>query len=117
LVLCALVRARFGELLSPLVKHGESDLFLLGLLSMLDVMLEMPMAEILDKIPLDSETKAVLRGEPGLLRPLYQLILAYESGEWDAARAICESLHLDSDVVATSYWQAQEWAREVSSGA
>jgi len=117
LVLCALVRARFGELLSPLAPHGESDLFLLGLLSMLDVMLEMPMSEILEKIPLDSETKAVLRGEPGLLRPLYQLVLAHESGEWEAACAICDSLHLDSDIVAASYWQAQQWARDVSSGA
>lgn len=117
LVLCALVRARFGELLTPLTRHGESDLFLLGLLSMLDVMLEMPMSEILDKIPLDAETKAVLRGKSGVLRPIYQLILAHESGEWDAARAICDSLHLDPDTVATLYWQAQNWAREVSSGA
>lgn len=117
LVLCALVRARFGELLSPLAKHGESDLFLLGLLSMLDVMLEMPMSDILEKIPLDSETKAVLRGEASLLRPIYQLILAHESGEWDAAINICQSLRLDPDIVANNYWQAQQWAREVSSGA
>ena len=117
LVLCALVRARFGELLTPLTRHGESDLFLLGLLSMLDVMLETPMSEILDKIPLDSETKAVLRSEPSLLRPIYQLMLAHESGEWEAARSICDSLHIDPDTVAASYWQAQQWAREVSSGA
>ncbi|MFZ0420900.1 MAG: HDOD domain-containing protein [Candidatus Sulfotelmatobacter sp.] len=117
LVLCALVRARFGELLTPLVRHGESDLFLLGLLSMLDVMLETPMSEILVKIPLDAETKAVLRGEPSLLRPIYQLMLAHESGEWEAARSICDSLHIDADTVATSYWQSQRWAREVSSGA
>jgi EAL and modified HD-GYP domain-containing signal transduction protein len=117
LVLCALVRAQFGELLTPLVRHGESDLFLLGLLSMLDVMLEMPMAEILEKIPLDSETKAVLRGEPSPLRPIFQLMLAHESGEWEAARNVCDSLQVDADIVATSYWQAQQWAREVSSGA
>lgn len=117
LVLCALVRARFGELLTPLVRHGESDLFLLGLLSMLDVMLEMPMSEVLEKIPLDSETKAVLRGEPGLLRPVYLLMLAQESGEWEAARGICDRLHLEADTVAASYWQSQQWAREVSSGA
>lgn len=116
LVLCALVRARFGELLSPLTRHGESDLFLLGLLSMLDVMLEMPMSEILEKIPLDAETKAVLRGEPSLLRPVYQLVLAHESGEWDAARPICDALRLEADNVASLYWQAQQWAREVSGG-
>jgi EAL and modified HD-GYP domain-containing signal transduction protein len=117
LVLCALVRARFGELLAPLARHGESDLFLLGLLSMLDVMLEVPMSEVLEKIPLDSETKAVLRGESSLLRPIYQLILAHESGEWEAVRGICASLQLDPDTVAASYWQSQQWAREVSSGA
>ena len=116
LVLCALVRARFGELLSLLVNHGESDLFLLGLLSLLDVMLEMPMSEILEKIPLDAETKAVLRAQPSLLRPIYQLILAHESGEWKEARAMCDEMNLDYDIVATSYWQAQQWAREVSSG-
>jgi hypothetical protein len=88
LVLCALVRARFGELLAPLTRHDDSDLFLRGLLPMLDVMLEMPMSEVLEKIPLDSETKAVLRGELGLLHPIYLLLmLAHESGEWEAARA------------------------------
>ena len=44
LVLSALVRGRFGELLAPRVQHGESDLFLLGLLSLIDAMMEMPMA-------------------------------------------------------------------------
>jgi len=117
LVLCALVRARFGELLAPLVPHGDSDLFLLGLLSMLDVMLQTPMTEILNKIPLDLETKSVLRGEPSTLRPIYQLMLAHESGEWDAGREICDHLQLSADAVAAFYWQAQEWAREVSSGA
>jgi hypothetical protein len=29
---------------------------------------------------------------------------------------LSESLHLDSDNVAEMYWQAQHWAREVSSG-
>ena len=43
LVLSALVRGRFGELLSPRVAHGESDLFLMGLLSLIDAMMEMPM--------------------------------------------------------------------------
>ena len=63
------------------------------------------------------ETKAVLRREPGLLRPIYRLMLAQESGEWETARSICDSLPIDRDVVASSYWQAQQWAREVSRGA
>jgi EAL and modified HD-GYP domain-containing signal transduction protein len=117
LVLSALVRGRFGELLAPRVQHGESDLFLLGLLSLIDAMMEMPMAEVLDKIPLDHATKAVLLGKPSELRPVYQLMLAHESGEWTAAAELSRSLRLETEEVAGFYWQAQQWAREVSSGA
>jgi c-di-GMP-related signal transduction protein len=116
LVLSALVRARFGELLAPLVPHGESDLFLLGLLSLLDVMLEMPMGEVLEHLPLEQETKAVLLGQTSVLRPIYQLMLAHESGEWEAAAQVGRGLHLDVEAVAATYWQAQQWAREVSTG-
>ncbi len=116
LVLSALVRGRFGELLAPRVPHGESDLFLLGLLSLIDAMLEVPMSEVLEKIPLDLETKAVLLGQPSVLRPVYQLMLAHESGEWDAASNLCQSLRLNSEEVASWYWQAQQWARQVSAG-
>jgi c-di-GMP-related signal transduction protein len=114
LVLSALVRGRFGELLSPRVPHGKSDLFLLGLLSLIDAMLEMPMEEVLEKIPLDHATKAVLLGQPSELRPVFQLMLAHESGEWQAAAELSRSLHLDPEDVAAYYWQAQQWAREVS---
>ncbi len=117
LVLSALVRGRFGELLAPRVQHGESDLFLLGLLSLIDAMLEMPMAEVLEKIPLDHATKAVLLGQPSMLRPVFQLMLAHESGEWEAAAELSRSLQMDPEEVAGFYWQAQQWAREVSTGA
>ncbi len=117
LVLSALVRGRFGDLLAPHVAHGESDLFLLGLLSLIDAMLEMPMPEVLEKIPLDRETKSVLLGQQSSLRPVFQLMLAHESGEWRAAAELSEKLHLDSEQVAGFYWQAQQWARAVSSGA
>jgi c-di-GMP-related signal transduction protein len=116
LVLSALVRGRFAETLGPRVEHGESDLFLLGLLSLIDAMLEIPMAEVLERVPLDRETKAVLLGQPSVLRPVYQLMLAHESGEWAAAAQLSESLHLDAEEVAGDYWQAQRWAREVSAG-
>jgi c-di-GMP-related signal transduction protein len=114
LVLSALVRGRFGELLSPRVPHGASDLFLLGLLSLIDAMLEMPMEEVLEKIPLDHATKAVLLGQSSELRPVFQLMLAHESGEWQAAAELSQRLHLDPEDVAAYYWQAQQWAREVS---
>jgi len=114
LVLSALVRGRFGELLSPQVPHGESDLFLMGLLSLIDVMLEVPMETVLEKIPLDSATKAALLGQPSVLRPVFQLMLAHESGEWVAAKSLSEGLQLDPEEVVGCYWRAQQWAREIS---
>jgi EAL and modified HD-GYP domain-containing signal transduction protein len=116
LVLSAMVRARFCELLSPKLRHGNSDLFLMGLLSLMDVILEIPMADMLEKVPVDQETKAVLLGEASSLQPLYQLMLAWERGDWQQTHQLASSLHLSEDEVAESYWQAMQWAREVSAG-
>jgi c-di-GMP-related signal transduction protein len=116
LVLSAMVRARFCELLSPKIPHGDSDLFLMGLLSLMDAILEIPMSQVLDHIPIDQETKAVLLGGASRLRPFYQLMLAQESGEWKTASDLTSQLHITESEVAECYWQAMQWAREVSSG-
>jgi c-di-GMP-related signal transduction protein len=116
LVLSAIVRARFCELLSPKIAHGDSDLFLMGLLSMMDVILEIPMSQVLDNVPIDQETKNLLLGGASRLRPFYQLMLAQESGEWKTASELASQLHLGDSDVAGSYWQAMQWAREVSGG-
>jgi c-di-GMP-related signal transduction protein len=117
LVLAALVRARFCELLSPKIQFGDSDLFLLGLLSLMDTILEIPMRQVLDNVPIDQECKAVLLGATSRLRPFYQLVLAQESGEWAAVRDLTTELHLSEADVSVAYWQAMQWARQVSSGA
>ena len=114
LVLCALVRARFCELLSPRIGDTESDLFLLGLLSMMDAILEVPMSQVLEHVPLDAETKAVLLGGTGRLRPVYQLMLARESGDWETAKSFAAHLHLEESDVGEIWWQAMQWARQVS---
>jgi c-di-GMP-related signal transduction protein len=116
LVLSALVRARFCELLSPKIQHGDSDLFLMGLLSLMDVILELPMSRVLDNVPIDQESKAVLLGGASRLRPFYQLMLAQESGEWKTAAELAGQLALSESEVAECYWQAMEWARQVSAG-
>jgi len=74
------------------------------------------MSEVLDKVPHDCETKAVLLGQSSMLRPIYQLMLAHESEEWPAVRP-GDGLPLDHEEVASLHWQAQPWAGEVSTGA
>jgi len=116
LVLSALVRARFCELLSPKVPQTESDLFLVGLVSMMDAILEVPMANVLEKIALDQETKAVLTGGNGKLRPVYQLMLAQEAGAWAQARESAAELRISESEAGQLWWQALTWARQVNSG-
>jgi c-di-GMP-related signal transduction protein len=120
LVLAALVRARFCELLSPKVQqevqHGDSDLFLMGMLSLMDTILEIPMRQVLDNVPIDQECKAVLLGVTSRLRPFYQLMLAQESGAWTAVQELATQLQLSETEVSEAYWQAMQWARQVSAG-
>jgi len=71
------------------------------------------MDAVLERVPLDQATKAVLLGQPSVLRPVFQLMLAHESGEWDAASVLSASLQLDPEIVVGLHWQAQQWAREL----
>ena len=82
----------------------------------MDVILEIPMSQVLDNVPIDQETKSVLLGGASRLRPFYQLMLAQESGEWKTASELAGQLHLVETDVAECYWQAMQWAREVSGG-
>jgi len=113
LVLMGLTRARFCELLSDQVR-SNNDLFLMGLLSVMDAILEIDMNTLLQRVPVDADTKAALLGQAGVLRPLYQLMLAQESGEWESAGALAKQLRLSDDSVGEAWWQAMSWAQEVS---
>src|ERR1035437_2061075 len=102
LVLMGLARARFCELLSDRLQ-SSSDLFLLGLLSIMDAILEVSMDVLLEQLPVERETKAALLGQNSSLRPLYQLMLAHESGEWSQSSELAKQLQLpDEEVASTS---------------
>ena len=114
LVNTAMLRARFCEIIATRFPHGESDLFLMGLFSMIDAILEMPMAEILENVPVDHETKAALLGGGGKLAPAYRLMLARESGDWEVAAESTRQLGLSESEVAEAYWQAMQWVRQLN---
>jgi len=114
LVLSALIRARFCEQLSAKMGRGDPDLFLLGLLSLMDAILETPMAQIVDNLSLDREARTVLLGGSGRLRPVYDLMLAQEAGDWQNCSRLAGELNLHESQTADCYWQAVQWAREVS---
>ena len=115
LILMGLARARFCELLSTRLK-SNTDLFLMGLLSVMDAILEVSMEVLLEQLPVEHETKTALLGQNSSLRPLYQLMLAQESGEWAQSSELAKQLKLSDEEVASTWWQALQWAQEATSG-
>jgi EAL and modified HD-GYP domain-containing signal transduction protein len=115
LVLMGLARARFCELLSARLE-SDTDLFLMGLLSVMDAILEVGMDVLLEQVPVGSETKAVLLDQKSKLRPLFQLMLAQEAGEWSKSATLAKQLNLTDEEVASTWWQALQWAQEATSG-
>jgi len=116
LVLSALVRARFCELLAPKVPHGDSDLFLAGLLSLMDAILQVPMGLVLEGIAVDSETKAALLEKESCLTPVFRLMRAQESGNWEQVNALATQLKLPPTFIVEAHWEAMQWARTMTSG-
>ena len=120
LVLSSLVRARFCELIAPKVDRGKSDLFLVGMLSLMDAILEIPMGIVVEGLALDEDTKAELlgakKGSDTPLTPIYRLMLAREMGEWEEVATRAKTLNLSLPFVNHAYNEAMGWAREMTSG-
>jgi EAL and modified HD-GYP domain-containing signal transduction protein len=118
LVLSALVRARFCELLGPKIKHGDSDLFLLGMLSLMDAILEAPIGVVVEKLSLDADTKAQLlggkRGETTPLSSVYDLMVAREAGDWEKVTGLGKQLNLSLYFIDKTYNEAMCWAHQAT---
>ncbi len=118
LVLASLVRARFCELIAPRVEHGDCDLFLMGMLSLIDAMLAMPMGVAIGDLALDPTVKAQLlaakSGKKTVLSPIYDLMVARETGDWEDVTRLCREIKLSLAFVAECSNQAMKWANEVS---
>lgn len=117
LMLSALVRGRLGELLASRFEHGETDLFLVGLLSLMDAILEIPMSAVIDGLPLDQNAVDLLLENKGPLRPLYELIWSIERGAWGPVVRQCRQLGVSEEHIAGAYSNAMEWAQAIAAPA
>ena len=115
LLVSAAVRARSCELLAREAGMGgrASELFLLGALSLIDAMLDQPMDQVLFHLPLSSDLKTALTGGTNALRPVFNLVEAYEHGDWSRCLALGQALGISEDVVQQSYRDAIVWANLV----
>lgn len=101
LLVASIVRTKFCESLAPLVGLADrtSHLFMMGLFSLIDALLDLPLSQILSQMPLDREVKAALNGQSGRLGQIYKLIVAYERGDWYACSQALTSLELTEEAL------------------
>jgi EAL and modified HD-GYP domain-containing signal transduction protein len=106
----ALSRARFCELLAPSLSETPSELYLLGILSLLDVLLETHMARILQHLPIRPAMKAALAGDESAAGRALELVRSLESCEWQRCEEIQNLLGLAEGAIASIYVDSMRWA-------
>ena len=108
----SMVRAKQCQLLAESCGHEEESpqLYLLGLFSLLDAMLDVPMADLVTKLPLSNELKLALTERTGRFAPYLLAAIAYERGDFQASAAHLSVLQIEPATMITTYLQAVAWA-------
>ena len=113
----AMLRARFCELLAAAVRPtvDSADASLMGMFSLLDAMIDQPLAQIISALNLsDPIREALLRPHAGNRYSLIlRLVQRYELAQWDEVRDIAVGLGLENDAVAPLYLDALRWSTEL----
>ncbi len=109
----ALSRARLLEMLSGYNGASPSGMFTLGLLSLLDVMMQSPMHEIIDQLPLAPALREALVNRSGEWRPALALVQALEQGDLTTAAALSWPFG-GLQIVMEDSDEAWKWAAEAS---
>lgn len=112
----ALVRARLAERLAEgrLMPKERDEAFIVGILSVLDTLLGVPMADALAQLTLPAPvTDALLRGE-GKYAPYLKLAIACEGGDQAGIEALATACGMDAEVVNLRHIEALTWAMRFS---
>jgi c-di-GMP phosphodiesterase len=112
LLTTALVRGRMCELIGPDMGHHSSDqLFTLGLFSVVDALVDAPMAEVLSSIPFPDDMRAALTSHVGPKGDLLRAILHWERGQTAEA---CKT-GINPGRLAAAHTEALAWADDATS--
>lgn len=108
LLVLSLTRARFCEGLAGLagMEHRQSELFLVGMLSVVDAIMGRPMASVVAELPLSEDARLALVDHQGPLQPVMDCTLAYEQGDWDRAQGLALALGVPPAKVPDLYLES-----------
>jgi EAL and modified HD-GYP domain-containing signal transduction protein len=111
LMLTGMMRGKMAELIGRADPNSKADqYFIVGLFSILDALLDMPLDEVLKSLPLTEEVRAALLSYSGKMGEVLQCIQYYEQANWDVLMD-----RIDHATYQNAYLQAIKWATEMGS--
>jgi c-di-GMP-related signal transduction protein len=117
LAVLSIVRANFCESIAKLAGAVDPDAALLtGLFSLLDALIDRPLAEALAAVELPSHIADALLGKAPETDPLsrvYKLMRVYEDGDWAGVDACAEQLRVPAEAIGEAYLSATRSAQEI----
>jgi c-di-GMP-related signal transduction protein len=113
LLLLSLSRARAAELigLQANMQKQAPELFLMGMFSIIDALVDVPLADALEELPLAEPIRDALLGGVGPYSHVLQIVLEYEKGNWDALAAATKPLGIDEQALPDIFRDSLQWAR------
>lgn len=113
LTILALMRARMAELLSDhLGERRGGEYFIVGLFSVLDALMDMPMNQVLDYLPLDKEIKQALLAQEGQMGIVLRSIIAHEQGDPEEIL----KLSIEPETINNVYHKTIDWTNALHNG-
>jgi c-di-GMP-related signal transduction protein len=112
LIQLSLERARFCELLAPMVGENPTEQFLLGFLSLIDAMLGASIESIADSLPLRAEARAALLGANNCTAAPLRVMRSIEAGAWEGCAGQADLLGVSEETLSGIYVEAVKWASQ-----
>ena len=116
LIRASCIRGKFCELIGGIAKERAkpSELFTLGMFSLIDAILDHPMDRVMNELPLDKDIKTALVERKGRLSGYLFLAETYEKGQWPQMAKICRVMDLDEEKLPELYQLACQWSNTFS---
>jgi EAL and modified HD-GYP domain-containing signal transduction protein len=120
LVKLALIRAHFCEYLARLAKLPNcAEAFLMGMFSLLDALLDLPLDQALSHANVASPIRSALLGEApdrDLLQALHRLVAAWESADWAEVSEMARLCGIPLQAIGEICAESTRWAERAVQG-
>ncbi|WP_029321871.1 EAL and HDOD domain-containing protein [Butyrivibrio sp. AE3004] len=111
----SMVRAKFAENLAECfeIKGLSAELFLAGLFSLLDIMLDQTLEQSLKLVHVSKKIEDALLKHSGDLWPVLQFMFEYENASWQEVSRLMIMENVEMDDVYKAYTGALKWYRDL----